>query len=174
MLLSVGEVNENKNHQVIVRAIAELPNTIKTRIQYFIAGQGPEMENIKSLTTDLNLDKQVHLLGFRDDVINLYKAADAFAFPSIREGLGLAAIEAMASGLPLITSRSGGIKDYSIDGVTGYSCDCSDVAGFAHAIAGLYIDKEFRIRCKANNALNSNKYDKSSVNEIMANVYESI
>ena len=57
----------------------------------------------------------------------LYQVADIFCFPSKREGLGLAAIEAMSSGLPLITSNINGIKDYSIDGVTGYSCNPTDV-----------------------------------------------
>lgn len=69
--------------------------------------------------------------------MELYQIADIFCFPSYREGLGVAALEAMASGLPLLTSDIHGIRDYSQNGITGYTVAPDDVKGFADAIRKL-------------------------------------
>lgn len=71
--------------------------------------------------------------------MELYQIADIFCFPSYREGLGVAALEAMASGLPLLTSDIHGIRDYSQNGITGYTVAPDDVKGFADAIRKLQI-----------------------------------
>lgn len=139
VLLSVGELNENKNQQIIIKALANLNNS---NIHYLIAGKGNMEEALRLLARKLGVEKQVHLLGFRTDVPELDKISDAFCFPSRREGLGMAALEAMACGLPLITSNIHGINDYSIDGVTGYKCDRDDVNGFARTIENLVKQKE--------------------------------
>ena len=73
-------------------------------------------------------------MGFRKDIPELCHAADISAFPSRIEGLGLAGIEAMAAGVPLVSSNVHGILDYVIDGKTGYTCDPDDLDGFAMAI----------------------------------------
>ncbi|WP_158096081.1 glycosyltransferase family 4 protein, partial [Cloacibacillus sp. An23] len=117
VLISVGELNKNKNHEVVIKAVGAMRET--QNIHYIIAGQGPLDKYLLSLTEKYGLEKRVYLLGFRTDVIELLKSSDVFVFPSRREGLGLAALEAMTSGLPLITTYVGGIKDYTQDGVTG-------------------------------------------------------
>ena len=70
--------------------------------------------------------------------------ADIFVHPSVREGLGIAPLEAMASGLPLISSTVGGIKDYAHDGETGFCLSPYDVDGFAKALMILSSDKSLR------------------------------
>lgn len=131
MLLSVGELNNNKNHRVIVRAVGELRNP---HIHYYIAGTGNQIEKRKALAEELGIRDKVQFLGFRSDVADLYQAADIFCFPSLREGLGMAALEAMSSSLPLITLNVHGINDYNIDGVSGYKYKRQDVNGFANGI----------------------------------------
>lgn len=84
--------------------------------------------------------KNVRFLGFRTDIYELYHVADISAFPSKIEGLGLAGIEAMAAGLPLISSNVHGILDYVIDGKTGFACKPNDISGFSNAISVLYSD----------------------------------
>lgn len=134
VLLSVGELNENKNHQVIIRAIAKL--NVKT-LHYVIAGQGSQQSCLEKLATSLGVKDQVHFLGFRKDVPQLCAVADIFCFPSCREGLGVASLEAMASGLPLLTSDVHGINDYSKEGLSGYKFSPLDVNGFATGIKRL-------------------------------------
>lgn len=166
VLLSVGEVNVNKNHQIILKAMAEVNNA---DIHYLIAGKGIEEKSLQHLAKKLGLEKKLHLLGFRTDIAELHEAADVFCFPSLREGLGLAAIEAMASGLPLITSNIHGIKDYSINGKTGYSCKRMDVHGFAEAICRIM--KEDTGKYRQTNMEMARKYDNRYVNKVMENIY---
>jgi glycosyltransferase involved in cell wall biosynthesis len=169
LLLSVGELNENKNHQIIIRALAKLndPN-----VHYAIAGVGDKKEYLLSLANELGVSEQVHLLGYRKDIPALNHAADVFCFPSLREGLGLAAIEAMACGLPLLTSNVHGINDYSTDGATGYSFAPTDVDGFVCGIERLKNDSFLRRIMGEYNMACSGRYGIEEVKPIMKKIYE--
>lgn len=171
LLLSVGELNANKNHQVIVKAMAQIPDT---RIHYMIAGKGESKEDLERLSAELKVADRVHLLGFRTDVNELYAASDIFCFPSRREGLGLAAIEAMACGLPILTSNVHGINDYSQEGVTGYKCAPDDVDGFAGAISRMLSSAEERQRMGQHNREAVRKYDINAINERMKEIYQRV
>lgn len=170
LILSAGELNRNKNHEVIIKAIANLK---KANIHYVICGSGPLKDYLKKLSSKLAVDKQVHFLGYRSDIAEIYKVSDIFVFPSLREGLGMAALEAMASGLPIITSNVHGIVDYSIDGVTGYACDPTNVDQITAAIDKLFGNEDLRNIYGKNNQDAVDKYDKSNIlyklNEIYKN-----
>lgn len=168
LLLSVGEVNQNKNHQVIVRAMAQLR---RDDLHYMIAGVGPMSEELRRLAEELGISDRLHLLGYRKDVPELCCAADIFCFPSCREGLGLAAIEGMACGLPIITSNKHGINDYSVDGVTGYKCEPTDVDGFAQAIERLANDPALRESMGQGNIERAQKYCVQTINSQMHDIY---
>lgn len=168
LLLSVGELNENKNHQIIIRALAELKDP---DVHYAVAGLGSKKDELLKLADELKISKQVHLLGYRNDVPELNCAADVFCFPSLREGLGLAAIEAMACGLPIITSNVHGINDYSVDGVTGYKCNRNDIRGFADAVKRLETDRELRTKMGQGNMENAKKYDTKRIISMLKSVY---
>ncbi len=105
LLLSVGELNKNKNHETVIRAIADLD------VYYIIAGHGELLEHLQCLIDELKLTDRVKLLGYRNDISELCKVADAFVFPSYREGLSVSVMEAMASGLPVVCSRIRGNTD---------------------------------------------------------------
>lgn len=108
LLLSVGELNKNKNHELVIRAIAKMKNP---NIHYVIAGIGSQHKHLRNLANKLGITDQLHLLGYREDVAELYKASDAYAHPSFREGLSVSIMEAMASGLPVICSKIRGNID---------------------------------------------------------------
>lgn len=141
VVLSVGELNKNKNHEVVIRAIAKIKNPT---IHYVICGKGPLESYLNNLAAELGVSKNVHLLGFRGDIPEICKVADVFAFPSLREGLGMAALEAMACGLPIITSNVHGIVDYSIDGETGYNCSPESINCFSNRIEKIFQNDELR------------------------------
>ena len=131
LLLSVGELNRNKNHETVIRAIAEMPN-----VHYMIAGQGPLQDHLQALILNMELSERVHLLGFRTDIPELCKAADAFVFPSFREGLSVSLMEAMACGLPVACSRIRGNTDL-IDEDGGILFDPHSVEDCRNAIETL-------------------------------------
>lgn len=147
LIISAGELIERKNHEVIIRALAKINNP---DVYYAIAGKGPLKEYLSDLAKELGIADRVILLGFRTDVFELYHAADISAFPSKIEGLGLAGVEAMAAGVPLVSSNVHGILDYVIDGKTGYAVAPNDIDGFAKAIDLLVENKEMRGNMKQN------------------------
>jgi len=108
VLLSVGELNQNKNHEIVLRAISNIKDA---QIHYMIAGTGERKEYLLSLAKELGIEKQFHLLGYRNDVEKLYKIANAYVHPSFREGLPVSVMEAMASGLPCVVSKIRGNED---------------------------------------------------------------
>ncbi len=104
-LLSVGELNENKNHETAIRAIKDLD------VYYIIAGKGKLQGYLQNLIDELGLTDRVKLLGFRNDVAELCQTADIYVLPSIREGLNVSVMEAMASGLPCVVGNIRGNTD---------------------------------------------------------------
>ena len=168
MLLSVGELNQNKNHETVIKALAQVNDK---KVHYFVAGRGSKEEYLKSLAENLGLSENVHILGFRSDVVELYKAADICVFPSIREGLGKAALEGMAAGLPLIASNNRGTRDYAIDGENALICDCFSVEQFADAIKNLSNDKKLREKMGAKNIEKVKPFDFSTALSEMKKIY---
>ena len=165
LILSVGELNQNKNHEVIIRAIAKLNNP---QIHYFIAGKGNNEQYLIKLAKTLGVN--LHLLGYRTDVIELLNAADIFAFPSIREGLSVALMEAMAAGLPCVVSKIRGNVDLiSEDG--GFLCEPDDVNLFYDAIKEL-LDKNKRKFMGDYNRLNIQKFDVCHIIERISKIYD--
>lgn len=137
LLLSIGELNVNKNHQVVVKALARLNNT---NVHYAIAGLGDQKENLLNLAKNLGVESQFHLLGYRTDALKLYKAADVFVFPSFREGLSVSMMEAMASGKAVICSKIRGNVDLVEDGVGGFHFVPNDVDGLIQNLKNIIDD----------------------------------
>ena len=108
VLLSVGELNDNKNHITPIRALAKLNNK---NIKYLIAGRGPLESYLKEEIKKLGLENQVKLLGYRNDIYELNKISDIFVFPSKREGLSVALMEAMVCQLLIACSNIRGNRD---------------------------------------------------------------
>jgi len=108
LLISVGEINENKNHETVIRALNEIKND---NIYYVIAGKGGKQGYLKELVDKLSLNNNVKFLGYRTDIIELYKCADICIFPSYREGLSVALMEAMCCSLPCAVSKIRGNTD---------------------------------------------------------------
>lgn len=171
LIISVGELIERKNHEVIIRALAKVKNP---DVYYAIAGKGPLKEYLTDLAKNLGLADRVIFLGFRTDVFELYHAADISAFPSRIEGLGLAGVEAMAAGVPLISSNVHGILDYVIDGKTGYAVAPEDVDGFAMAIKKMAGDPNLRESMKKECLVAVEPFELLNALSVMWDIYKEI
>lgn len=133
MILSVGELSERKNHQIIIKAIGQLKN--KGNIVYAICGNGINggtTNMLKQLAKEYDVD--LRLLGFRYDIPEITACSDIGAIPSVREGLGLAGIQSLAAGIPVVGTDVQGIKDYIVEGKTGFLASAHDAEGFARGI----------------------------------------
>lgn len=171
MLLSVGELIERKNHEVIVKALGKLKNP---DIYYVLCGKGPLKEKLRDLAKKEGVENNVVFLGFRKDIPELCKTADISVFPSKIEGLGLAGIEAMAAGVPLVSSDVHGILDYVIDGKTGYACKPDDVDGFKNAIEKLASSKELRESMRSACLKAVEPFEKTNALNVMWNIYREV
>ena len=108
-LLSVGRLHPSKNYSTILQALVGL----KREWEYQIAGDGPLQSDLERLTHELGIAERVRFLGHVPDVAPLLSKADIFLIPSAWEGFGLAAVEAMDAGLPIIASDIPGLQELS-------------------------------------------------------------
>ena len=170
LLLSIGELNVNKNHQVVLHALSQIKDIVeKHNIHYAIAGVGDQEQNLLELAESLGLKDRFHLLGYRTDALELYKAADVFVFPSYREGLSVSLMESMASGLPAVVSKIRGNVDL-IDGEGGVLCDPFREETFAEAIRKM-TDVETRDAKGAHNKATVDKFSLQNVLDEVERIY---
>jgi glycosyltransferase involved in cell wall biosynthesis len=107
-IVSVGRLHRSKNYDTVLRALSELKDV---QFEYRIAGTGPEEANLRKLCHQLGLKQKVKFCGYIGNVFEFLRKADVFLIPSRWEGFGLAAVEAMNSGLPVIASDVTGLRE---------------------------------------------------------------
>jgi glycosyltransferase involved in cell wall biosynthesis len=142
VLLNVGRREFQKGQSTLLESLAVL-RTLGERPQLWIAGrEGNESEHLDDLVRKLELSDQVRFLGHVDDVPDLLVAADAFVFPSRFEGLGGAALEAMALGVPIIAGDVPALRALLDDGRMGLLVPVDAPDALAAAIVEVLRDPE--------------------------------
>jgi len=111
-----------------------------------MVGDGPDRERLEQLAHDLGIARASYFVGYQSDVAGYYRLFDAFVLPSVNEGTPVSAIEALASGTPVVANRVGGVPDVVSDGVDGFLVEPGDVEGAADRLAELASDPELRAR----------------------------
>ena len=149
-LLTVARLDHHKGIDTVIRALPAVRAAFPTAC-YAVAGIGDRREMLEQLIAELGLERAVRLLGFvpDEDLPALYNGANVFVLASRRydllvEGFGIAVVEASASGLPVIGSRSGGIPEAVREGVTGLVIEPEDPAAVAAAAIRLLGDESLR------------------------------
>lgn len=166
LLLSIGELNKNKNHKMILSALSSINKPFK----YVICGQGDELSDLTALAQKLNLKDKVLFLGYRNDVKEILKIADIYCFPSKREGLSVALMEAMAAGLPCLVSNIRGNNDL-IDTKGGLLFDLDSPIEVKQGLEYLIESKSERKKMGEYNLKKIEKFDKEIVNIEMKRIY---
>ena len=114
----IGRVEEIKGIQLLIRAIAVLPEYYLARIKVWIIGDGSYREELEKLTSKLGLNGIIKFLGVKRDIDNYLYKTDIFVYPSIcQEVFGISIVEAMSYGIPCIANNVGGIPEIIINGV---------------------------------------------------------
>jgi glycosyltransferase involved in cell wall biosynthesis len=108
--ISVGRLVPEKNHETIIRAFSKIAARLP-HARLTIVGDGELSAFLSALVAQLGLMKQVYLPGYSSDILDLLDKSDAFLIPSRSEGFGIAAVEAMARGVPVIASDAGGLPE---------------------------------------------------------------
>lgn len=134
-ILSVGELSGNKNHREMIRMMPKIKERLgDRRVFYGICGDGFYREELEELIVSMGLQDCVKLYGYQENIADYLGGADCMLFPSLREGLGMAALEAMAMGLPVVASDNRGTREYMEDGKNGFVCDLHRPESFLDAL----------------------------------------
>ncbi len=146
LVVVVGALVARKGHAVLLTAAAQLAAELP-RLRYVFCGAGPEAEALREQAHALG--DRVYFAGFLPEVAPALAAADVVALPSLHEGLGVAALEAMAAGRPVIASAAGGLAEVVIAEETGLLVPAGDARALAAALARLARDTTLRGRLGA-------------------------
>ena len=144
LLLTVAEMTPNKNHITILKALSLLKEKGALEpIHYLICGRGEMWESLEQSAKEMGIEDHVNFLGYRTDAPELYQASDLFLFVTLREGLSVALMEAMSSGMPIVCAKIRGNTDLIEDGISGIFSE-NDPEVIAQHILTLYRDPETR------------------------------
>ena len=174
LLLTVAEMTPNKNHITIFKALALLKDKEEFQnMHYLICGRGEMWASLEESAKELGISDHVNFLGYRTDAPELYKASDLFLFVTLREGLSVALMEAMSSGMPIICAEIRGNTDLVDDNISGVFTENTPEAVAQHILA-LYRDDEKR---KALGQAASEKallFDEEAVLQQVKDIYLSV
>ncbi|MDZ7269997.1 MAG: glycosyltransferase family 4 protein [candidate division KSB1 bacterium] len=147
---TIGRLEPGKGHLEFLHMAAEVARQVPQSVFLVVGGttRGEEFraEPIYRLAAELNLGPRLVFAGFRQDIPSVLAAMDVFAFPSRAEAFGLVVIEAMAAGVPVISTASDGVLDIVVDGESGLLVPPQDVASLTKAVVRLLTDAELRHR----------------------------
>ena len=140
IIMHASNFRKVKRVQDIVRIFEIVHRKIPSKLLF--VGDGPERSGAESLCRELEIDADVRFVGKQEQMEEILAVADLFLLTSEYESFGLAALEAMAAGVPVISTNAGGLPEIAIQGETGYLDDVGDIHGMSeHAIRILQDDE---------------------------------
>lgn len=161
-----------KRVQDVVLVFEKVSEKIPSKLLFI--GDGPERSKVEELCRQRNLCDNVRFLGRQEEMEDILAVTDLFILPSAYESFGLAALEAMAAQVPVISTNTGGLPEVNIDGVTGFLSEVGDVENMAENALRLLSDEALLEQMK-NNAFNhALKFDISSIVPKYEKLYEKV
>jgi glycosyltransferase involved in cell wall biosynthesis len=174
-VLTVGTMQPRKNHLTLVKAFAQIVNRQSSIVNLVIAGgKGWQYDSVFAEVRALGLADRVKFIGFVDDadLPALYRAAALFVFPSIYEGFGIPPLEAMASGVPVVTSNASSLPE--VVGDVGLMVDPLDVEGLAGAMQRALTDEAWRRQAVERGLARARQFTWKRAAEQLLGVYEQV
>ena len=174
ILITTSRLVKKNGIDDVIKSLQYFPS----RVHFHIIGIGPELNNLKNLTNSLGFNDRVHFLGYKNhkDLPGYLYGADVFVRPSLSEGLGNSFLEAMATGIPVIATKVGGIVDFLTHEETGLFCEVKNPESVAKQAMRLFEDNILRekiITKACNRVLKSYNWDeiiKLFNNDIFKNI----
>ena len=174
IIAAVGRITNVKNHRFFVD-IAKLfyEKNKEANVKFAIVGGGELKDEIEEYKNSLGLSNKVCLLGWQDNMAEIYSGIDIFALTSKNEGTPVSMIEAMASGLPVVSTNVGGVSDLIEDGVSGYPISDFNKEEFVSKLEKLASDKDLRLALGKNGRIKvRNIFTKEILKANIESLYE--
>ncbi len=143
LLIHVSNFRPVKNAAQVVEVFHQLRQE-NQEVKLLLVGDGPDRTNVERLSRDLGVYEDVRLLGKQEPIEEILSIADVFLMPSGSETFGLAALEAMACGVPVVATDIGGLPELIRHGETGFLCPLNDVSCFIDRVRNLVQDDGLR------------------------------
>jgi glycosyltransferase involved in cell wall biosynthesis len=150
LVLSISRLAAEKGLEYLIEAATTL-SLMRRRVQIVIAGDGPAQERLERLAATLGVTDRVRFIGFREDVVELLSACDLVVLPSLREGLSISLLEAMAAGKPIVATNIGSQREVASHAEMALFVPPGDTTSLTEAIVRLAGDQGLMTRL-GNNA----------------------
>jgi len=142
----ISYLRSYKGHEYFIEA-ARIVASQRDDVTFVIVGEGPEEQSIRSKIGQLGLETRIRMLGFRQDLLNVFRSFDLFAIPSVEgDTIPQVLMQALAVGIPVVSTTVGSIPDVVIHGETGFVVPPRDAAALAERVVVLLDDAPLRAR----------------------------
>ena len=172
LLLHTSNFRPVKRVEDVVEVFSKVRKEIPSKL--LLVGDGPERPKIEALCRKLGTCDDVHFLGKLKNVEEVYSVADLFLLPSETESFGLAALEAMASKVPVISSNTGGIPEINENGVTGFLSHVGDTDDMASNALKLLRDDELHAKFREAAYQKAKQFSKKSIIPVYEKLYKDV
>lgn len=172
LLIHTSNFRKVKRVEDTIRIFHKVKQQVNSKLM--LVGDGPERACVEELARKLNVEKDVMFLGKQDAVEELLAIADLYLMPSESESFGLAALEAMACEVPVISSNTGGIPEINIHGDTGFLSDVGDVEEMAVNAIKILSNEDTLKRFKTNSLIQAKKFDIANILPVYERYYEKV
>lgn len=172
VLIHVSNFRKVKRVDDVLRVFDKVRKQIPAKL--ILVGDGPERANIEKLCRELNTCDEIKLLGKIVNPEQVLSIADLFLLPSETESFGLAALEAMAAKVPVISSNSGGLPEVNENGFSGFMCNVGDVDDMAEKAMHILKDDATLNQFKHNAYEQAKKFDIANILPLYENLYKEV
>ncbi len=172
ILVHISNFRKVKRANDVVRIFKEVYNVMPTKL--LMIGDGPERPNIERICREMGLCHEIRFLGKQDAISEILAISDVFILPSANESFGLAALEAMACKVPVVSSNVGGIPEVNIHGVTGFLSKVGDIADMTANTLRLLQNPELHASFRENAYEQARKFDIDQILPLYESYYKEI
>ena len=170
IIVHVSNFRPLKRIQDVLKIFKKINKKINSKL--IMVGDGPEKKKAKEFLRKHNLKNKVIFLGKTNQVDEILCSSDLFLLPSEKESFGLAALEAMALKVPVVSSNAGGLKDLNINGNSGYTSDVGDIDSMAQNAIKILTDNSLEKKYRIQAFENAKKYDIKKVIPLYEKIYD--
>lgn len=172
ILIHTSNFRKVKRTEDVIRIFAKVIEKIPSKL--LMVGDGGERTECEQLARDLGVSDSVRFLGKQDAIEEILSVSDLFLMPSQSESFGLAALEAMACKVPVVSSTAGGLPELNVDGVTGFLKEVGDINGMAESAIYILEDEQRLQTFKENSLARAKEFDLSIILPKYENYYNEV